>query len=130
MISFGLFVGALAVGCDPATSVAGPWCQFPSDCRRPNECSYHRCRAPCTMPSDCPTHLCLAGHCSVEEDRGCATIPGRTCASPLRCAEDRCTISCTTSCANGALCRPARDVSFSICVDPSDISDGGTSDGA
>ncbi len=116
--------------CD-AVSAVGVWCQFPVDCHRPNECSYSRCRARCVLGSDCPTHLCLAGHCAVEQDRGCTTIPGRTCADALVCAEDRCTLRCTTSCAGGALCRPAVGASGSICVDPSEappVSDGAITD--
>jgi len=54
----------------------------------------------------------------VAEDQGCATIAGRACASALVCAEDHCTLLCTTSCGGGATCRPAVDQPFSICVDP------------
>jgi hypothetical protein len=124
---------ALLLGCDAAPSVAGVWCQYPVDCRHPNECSYHRCRAPCAAAIDCPSHLCLAGHCAVAEDEGCESIPGRECASPLVCAEDRCTLRCTTSCASGATCRPASGASYSICVDPDEtpvMIDAGGADGA
>jgi hypothetical protein len=123
----------LVLGCDPAPSTAGAWCQYPSDCHRPLECSYHRCRAACVVPEDCPSHLCLAGHCAVDADQGCTSL-GTACGSPLRCAEDRCTLVCAGSCANGATCRPARDVALMICVDPAEAppasSDGGTADGA
>ncbi len=115
-----MIVGAallLALMACERVSAVGGWCQFPVDCHRPNECSYSRCRAPCASGSDCPTHLCLAGHCAVDEDRGCATL-GRICADALTCAEDRCTIRCTTACAGGGLCRPASGASYSICVDP------------
>lgn len=116
-ISMALLAWLLAA-CE-AHSVTGAWCQYPVDCARPNVCSNSRCRPPCSAAADCATHLCLAGHCAVEQDQGCATIAGRTCAGSLVCAEDRCTLRCTTDCANGALCRPASDTSFSICVDPS-----------
>lgn len=105
--------------CD-AVSVTGAWCQYPADCHRPNDCSYHRCRPRCVAGADCPgTHLCLAGHCAVEQDRGCAAVAGRECTSPLVCAEDRCTLRCTGSCMGDALCRPASDQPFDVCVDPS-----------
>jgi len=109
----------LAAACDARTSVAGGWCQFPVDCQHPLECSLHRCRIRCATGADCPaTNLCLVGHCAVPEDQGCATIPGRECESSLVCAEDHCTISCTTACFGGATCRPATDEAISICVDP------------
>ncbi len=111
----------LGLGACERASVVGGWCQFPVDCHSPNACSYSRCRSPCATGADCPTNLCLAGHCSVDEDRGCTTIPGRTCAGALVCAEDRCTLRCTTSCAGGALCRPASGETFSICVDPHEV---------
>jgi hypothetical protein len=118
----------LSSSCEPV-SVTGAWCQFPADCHRPNVCSLSRCRPPCTTASDCATSLCLAGHCAVDQDQGCTTIPGRTCASALTCAEDRCTLRCTTSCANGATCRPASGEAFSICVAPgAEVPDGGVAD--
>jgi hypothetical protein len=131
-ISFFALACALLAACDSAPPRAGVWCQYPVDCRRPNECSYHRCRPPCESPSDCPSHLCLAGHCAVDEDRGCSTL-GMVCASPLVCAEDRCTLRCVGTCANGATCRPAAGESYSICVDPDETPstiDAGGADGA
>lgn len=117
----GAVLAALACGCDPV-SVTGAWCQYPADCHRPNECSNHRCRPPCETSAECATHLCLAGHCAVEQDEGCVTFPERMCAGSLVCAEDRCTLRCTTSCANDAVCRPASDQPFSICVSPDEAS--------
>lgn len=87
----GLVMLALLTACE-ARSVAGVWCQFRSDCRAPNECSFHRCRPACTTGADCATGICLVGHCGVVEDEGCATMFGRECASPLVCTDDRCSL--------------------------------------
>lgn len=108
-----------ALGCEPA-SVTGAWCQYPADCRRPNECSFHRCRPPCERNADCATGLCLDGHCGVEQDRGCAGPVAIPCASQLTCAEDRCALRCTSSarCAPDGVCRPAADVDTMICANP------------
>lgn len=124
-------VMALFSGCSPAVNVPGVWCTRPSDCGAPNECSYNRCRPRCTLGSECPSNLCLAGHCSVAEDRGCTSMVGRTCARALTCAEDRCSTLCTTSCAGGAVCHAVSSASFSICVSATEtFSDGGTTNDA
>ncbi|MFO0683800.1 MAG: hypothetical protein U0234_17210 [Sandaracinus sp.] len=125
-------VALTALGCEP-TSLTGAWCSYPADCRRPNECSFHRCRPRCERNADCASGLCLDGHCGVDADRGCAGDYGIPCASQLTCAEDRCVLLCTTSarCGVDGICRPAADVAAMICANPDQpVPDAGPRDAA
>lgn len=91
----------MLVACQSGAS-PGAACQRQRDCASPLVCAFDRCRAECQQNRDCPAGAsCLLidgvnGACSLELDTQCETGVGRTCASGLVCAADRCQGGCAS----------------------------------